>query len=457
MLFHTKVDISRNKSLTPEGFLLCRNVPIARTGDQAYYEGEVPISPDPANPYGPITITRDEAEVFHPDAIASFEGKPITMHHPEDAVTPENWSELSKGHAQNVRRGSGLETDCLIADFLIMEKQTIDDVQSGKIKEVSCGYDAAYVETGPGRGKQTEIRGNHIALVERGRCGVTCTIHDAEYPKKTCSECGGKTQMKPEYWDKNPQWKCECGHINKTTKDEKGGTMKGLFSKMFKSLTSDEQKQLGIKVEDASLTVDQRLDRMEASISGLVKMIKDAAEEEESEEEKKKKAAKDKKGKDAAFEGKETEEEEKKEKGTEDEEEDKPFKAKDAAPVMQEVLYRSSILAPDLSRPTMDSVGKMTKKTFDEACCLIKRKSLDAAYRTEEGRSAIKPFTKDSDFFTADCKSVDMAFIGASEIMKASGTKDKAQFKVADFFKGGISPADINKANAAYWAGKGGK
>ena len=400
MLFHTKVDISKNKSLTPEGFLICRNVPIARTGDQTYYEGEVPITADAR---GAIIITRDAEEVFNADAIASFEGKPITMHHPEDAVTPDNWSELSKGHAQNVRRGSGLEADSLIADLLIMERQTIDDVMSGKIKEISNGYDADYVETSPGKGKQMNIRGNHIALVDRGRCGSLCAIHDAK------------------------------------TKDEKGGSMKEKLKAFFKSLTSDEVKDLGL-VKDASLTVDQRLDKIEGSVASLVKMFKDAVEEEEEEAAKKKK--------------KETEDAE------EEEEKDKPFgKSKDAAPILQEVMYRSSILAPDLSRPTMDTVKSMSKKTFDESICLLKRKSLDAAYKTEDGKAAILPFLMGhpADFLTMDCKSMDVAFIGASEVMKI-GSKQNVQHKTSDIMRGAVSVSSINDANKKFWdARKGGK
>jgi len=417
MLFHTKVDISKNKSLTPEGFLICRNVPIARTGDQTYYEGEVPITADSR---GAIIITRDAEDVFNADAIASFEGKPITMHHPEDAVTPDNWSELSKGHAQNVRRGSGLEADSLYADLLIMEKSTIDSVMKGDIKEISCGYDADYVETAAGRGKQMNIRGNHIALVDRGRCGSLCAIHDAK------------------------------------TKDEKGGSMKEKLKAFFKSLTSDEAKDLGL-VKDASLTVDQRLDKIEGSVAQLVKMFKDAGEEAEEEEAaaKKKKETEDAEEEEAAAKKKKEETED-----AEEEEKDKPFgKSKDAAPILQEVLYRSSILAPDLSRPTMDSIKSMSKKTFDESICFLKRKSLDAAYKTEDGKDAISPFLmgKPADFMTMDCKSMDVAFIGASEVMKI-GSKQNVQHKTSDIMRGAVTVSSINDANKKFWdARKGGK
>ena len=421
MRFFTKASISNNLSFTPEGFLVCANVPIARTGDQIYYAGEVPITPDQN---GAITITRSPEAVFDPAAIASFEGKPVTMTHPEGEVTPDTWKEVSIGHTQNIRKGEGIESDALYGDLLIMEKDAIKAVLEHEIREVSCGYDAEYEKTGPGRGKQLNIRGNHVALVERGRCGALCAIHDH--------------------------------------KGEKTMKMKGLLQKFPKlqkfvdGLTVVEHRELeSALTEDGTLTTDQRVERLEKAVNGLVKFLKDAAfegeetEEEESEEEKekKKKAAADKRAKDA--------EEEKKEEEEATKAKDCAYMQKDAAPAMQEILYRSSILAPDLSRPTMDSVKTMDRKAFNDTCCLLKRRSLDAATRTEDGKKAVEAFTKGADVFTADCAMVDTAFIGASEIMKHKNTSDGVKRTVKDF-GGALTVAEINKQNADFWAKKGG-
>lgn len=419
MRFFTKASISNNLSFTPEGFLVCANVPIARTGDQIYYDGEVPITPDQN---GAITITRSPEEVFHPAAMASFEGKPATMTHPEDEVTPDTWKEVSIGHTQNIRKGEGLESDALHADLLIMEKDAIKKILEREIREVSCGYDAEYEETAPGRGRQTNIRGNHVALVERGRCGALCAIHD-----------------------------------------KKGEQPVNFIKKFLDALSPEEKKEakavLGA-TQDGDTTLDQRIDRLEKAVSGLAKIVKDAAfegkesEEEESEEEKeKKKKASDKRAKDAEEEEKEKEEEKAKDCAAKD----AAYMAKDAAPVMQEILYRSSILAPDLSRPTMDAVKIMDRKTFNDTCCLIKRKSLDSATRTEDGKKAVEAFTKGADVFTADCAMIDTAFIGASEIMKHKNTSDGVKRTVKDF-GGARTVAEINKQNAEFWAPKqGGK
>jgi hypothetical protein len=67
--------ISENMSETPEGYLLCVGVPIGRLGELEYAEGETPLETKD----GRVTVTRDEAELFSPETIASFEGKPVTI------------------------------------------------------------------------------------------------------------------------------------------------------------------------------------------------------------------------------------------------------------------------------------------------------------------------------------------------------------------------------------------
>jgi hypothetical protein len=174
--FYTPTRLSENIRETPEGFLLCLGVPIARTGIQVYGEGETPLEALD----GKVEVQRDSKEVFDPITIASFEGKSITIKHPKDFVTPENWSYLSKGIVQNVRKGAekgeGGE-ESLLADLLITDSFAIQLVKAG-LREVSCGYEAEYEQTEKGKGRQTKIIGNHLALVEEGRAGSTYAIND---------------------------------------------------------------------------------------------------------------------------------------------------------------------------------------------------------------------------------------------------------------------------------------
>ena len=92
----------------PEGYLLCLNVPVARTGTQEYLPEEVGL------PHGPalIPVFRPEEEVVSPATMASVEGMPGTNDHPPDGVDVSNIRALQKGHAHNVRRGSGKNRTC---------------------------------------------------------------------------------------------------------------------------------------------------------------------------------------------------------------------------------------------------------------------------------------------------------------------------------------------------------
>lgn len=78
--------ISANMITTPEGYLVCKNVPVARTGTQQYRGCEFGAD-EPNKIYN---VTRSEPEVFDKAAVASFEGKPVCDEHPDTDVTPDN-------------------------------------------------------------------------------------------------------------------------------------------------------------------------------------------------------------------------------------------------------------------------------------------------------------------------------------------------------------------------------
>lgn len=173
--FFVASQLSERIAETPEGYLLCEAVPIARTGELRYAPDETPI---PAGD-GQTIITRGAADLFAPETLASFEGKPVTLEHPPDFVTPDTWKMYAVGTVQNVRRGEGEDADKLLADLLLTDARAIEAVRTHKLRELSCGYDAEYFADAPGKGRQTAIRGNHVALVAQGRCGSACAIQDA--------------------------------------------------------------------------------------------------------------------------------------------------------------------------------------------------------------------------------------------------------------------------------------
>lgn len=184
MLAYYGTALSDHITKKPSGGIVCTGVPIARTGTQEYLAGELGLDGDPEKV---IRVTRTPEEVFAPEAMASFEGCPVTDDHPPESVTAVNFGQYSKGHAQNVRR----EGEYLVADLHIEDAVLADQVLHRAKREVSCGYTTTYVPSGSGY-CQTNIRGNHVAVVLRGRAGSEVSIKDAaqgaEKGRKTMSE-----------------------------------------------------------------------------------------------------------------------------------------------------------------------------------------------------------------------------------------------------------------------------
>lgn len=175
--------ISGHMIRTPEGYLVCKEVPIARIGTQEYrgmeFGGE--------NPEKIYVVKRPEEEVFSKAALASFEGKPVVDEHPDENVTPDNIGRYIKGTCRDVRRGEGALSDCVVADLIIYDKDLIKKIESGK-RDISCGYDCLWDPKDDDTYVQLEIRGNHVAVVEEGRAGHKVSIRDSRKGGKTMSE-----------------------------------------------------------------------------------------------------------------------------------------------------------------------------------------------------------------------------------------------------------------------------
>jgi hypothetical protein len=180
MLFTDALELGKPRR-TKEGYLAVR-ARSARTGVYKYDGHQV----DPENKHGlrdqgTVNVLRDEATVFDERAVRTFVGKPITVDHPNQAVTAANWKDHSRGAIMGALR----DGDYLAFDLLLMDAGAIKAVEDGK-KELSNGY-AAALEFGDFTapdGTKCQVRqsriedGNHVALVDAGRAGPNCRISD---------------------------------------------------------------------------------------------------------------------------------------------------------------------------------------------------------------------------------------------------------------------------------------
>jgi uncharacterized protein len=165
------------RRVSDEGFLIARGN-IARVGIQEYRRFELGLDGDPM---GRVKLYRAPGEVFAPDSMRSFEGKPITIDHPPNGVDAKNWRDLAVGDARDIKR-AGVFMD---AELTFKSKDAIAELDDGK-SQLSNGY-AFDLDMTPGTtpdglaydGMQRNIRGNHVALVDAARCGSACRVADS--------------------------------------------------------------------------------------------------------------------------------------------------------------------------------------------------------------------------------------------------------------------------------------
>lgn len=170
MALQSDFKISDNIGQTDEGYLICYRVPVARTGIQEYLGSEIGLE---ERPNDVIKVMREPEEVFNRASMSSGEGKAVTNDHPPVMVNTQNHNLYCCGHAQNVRRSG----DFLMMDLVIVDDDLIEKIKNGK-REVSLGYHCQWLEVDNGY-KQTNIRINHVAIVDRARAGRKAAIRDS--------------------------------------------------------------------------------------------------------------------------------------------------------------------------------------------------------------------------------------------------------------------------------------
>lgn len=116
--------------------------------------------------YGDHKEFREPREVFHPDAMASFQGIVVTEGH-QGWVYPDTWRERAVGHVGDDVRRDG---DYLVASVVVSHAETLAKIDSGELVEISLGYEVD-LEARPGEYEgekydvvQHRIRGNHAGL-----------------------------------------------------------------------------------------------------------------------------------------------------------------------------------------------------------------------------------------------------------------------------------------------------
>ena len=151
---------------TPEGYLVDRPI-LTSTGIFEYL-----------NPDGSIRRElRLPEDVFDPESLKSYKGRPIIITHDAGLVTTDNVKENAIGTilTEGYRSGDDVRAEIIIHDTVGMKK--------AGLKELSLGYNLDLEETpGEWNGQhydaiQRNIRINHLALVGEARAGEQARLN----------------------------------------------------------------------------------------------------------------------------------------------------------------------------------------------------------------------------------------------------------------------------------------
>lgn len=167
---------------TRDGYLTV-NAKVARANNVQLYSGS-----EVGKPEMPVVrVFRPADEVFSSDTMQSFAHRPVTLGHPNHAVSANNWKDVAKGWSDGevARDGEFVRVSMLLADA-----GTIREIEDGT-RELSMGYEctldwtAGVSPSGEAYDAiQRGIRSNHIAVVPAARGGSELRIGDSANGKE---------------------------------------------------------------------------------------------------------------------------------------------------------------------------------------------------------------------------------------------------------------------------------
>lgn len=177
MRFLVAEKLGPHKFKTPEGYLICTDAILSRTGKQEYKRCEI-FGDACDEPDKIVNVERTDDEVFSDKAMASFENKAVCIEHPDHDVNAENHNELAVGFVRDIHKGEDNGKPVMMGTLVITDKDAVEAVESGEYKELSCGYDCDIDDDD--NPQQRNIRGNHVALCKHGRAGIARIVDSVD-------------------------------------------------------------------------------------------------------------------------------------------------------------------------------------------------------------------------------------------------------------------------------------
>src|SRR5690606_24513163 len=225
---------------------------------------------------------RPPEEVFREDSLDTLKAVPLTLDHPDEPVTSKNVRDLAVG---TIGTDIWPERSYVRGTVVVMDEAAIKAVESGRKKELSCGYNCELEMTsGVWEGQhfdaiQRNIRYNHVALVEAGRAGPEVGIRldsqdaVAKHPYTDSKPASGRNSGRKE----KPMAVIRIDSVDYEAPDQTAQAVRAKIDSLQKRLDEAEQEKKKL---------DEELEKLKAERDQLKEELEKKQAEDEEEEKK---------------------------------------------------------------------------------------------------------------------------------------------------------------------------
>lgn len=110
-----------------------------------------------------------EETLFDANHLDSIGGAVLTLGHPPEMVTPDNYSKYAVG-ATGTKIIANTDQKAIDVVFIVNSKSAIKAIKEDGIRELSMGYQCETIANNDGTFNQSNRICNHNAIVETARC-----------------------------------------------------------------------------------------------------------------------------------------------------------------------------------------------------------------------------------------------------------------------------------------------
>jgi hypothetical protein len=278
--FHDRVEIADKAArITRDGYLVADALVGRANNIQEYRAAELGLTD--RKPDEVVRVFRPEKVVFSKDALATLAHRPITIDHPSDRVTAENWRELSVGDVGGdiVRDGEFIRVP-----VKVMDAGGVKAVQTTH-REFSLGYSASLDMTpGEYQGEAydcalSDASYNHLAACRSARGGSDLRIVD-ERPddrRKPANEAPVSSNPSGHDGPQNPLGDAEMPHtliIDGLQVPDVSDAAKAAIEKLQGQVRDGATALSDAQTQVATLTTDKAT--LDAKVTTLEKQLADS-------------------------------------------------------------------------------------------------------------------------------------------------------------------------------------